>query len=149
MVVEGVMGSSLPWALVFAGVAIAVVVEILHIPVLPFAIGLYLPIYLSTPLMIGGLIRLYFDKKKSLTDEQRKTKINQGILYSSGLIAGEGLIGILLAIFAIIPMGEDTLGGVINLSEKINLGNIGGVIFFALLCASLVAFINKKEKKTK
>ena len=149
MIVEGIMGGNLPWGLVFIGVFLAICLEILRIPVMPFAIGLYLPIYLSTPLMIGGLIRLYFDKKKGLTDEQRKTKINQGILYSSGLIAGEGLIGILLAIFAIIPMGEDTLGGVINLSEKINLGNIGGVIFFALLCASLVAFINKKEKKTK
>ena len=63
MVVEGVMGNSLPWALVFAGVAIAIVVEILQIPVLPFAVGLYLPIYLSTPIMAGGLVRLYFDKK--------------------------------------------------------------------------------------
>ena len=149
MVVEGVMVSSLPWALVFAGVAIAVVVEILRIPVLPFAVGLYLPIYLSTPLMVGGLIRLYFDKKKGLTDEERKSKVNQGILYSSGLIAGEGLIGILLAVFAIIPMGAGSLGDAINLSSKINLGNIGGLVFFVALCASLIAFINKKEKKTK
>ncbi len=149
MVVEGVMGSSLPWALVFAGVAIAVVVEILRIPVLPFAVGLYLPIYLSTPLMVGGLIRLYFDKKKGLTDEERKSKVNQGILYSSGLIAGEGLVGILLAVFAIIPMAGGSLGDAIDLSSKINLGNIGGLVFFVALCASLIAFINKKEKKTK
>ena len=59
MVVEGVMGGNLPWVLVFAGVGIAVVVEILGIPVLPFAVGLYLPIYLSTPMIVGGLIRLY------------------------------------------------------------------------------------------
>ena len=77
MVVEGVMGNSLPWALVFAGVAIAIVVEILQIPVLPFAVGLYLPIYLSTPIMAGGLVRLYFDKKKGLSEEERKIKVNQ------------------------------------------------------------------------
>ena len=94
MVVEGVMGNSLPWSLVFAGVAIAIVVEILQIPVLPFAVGLYLPIYLSTPIMVGGLVRLYVDKKKGITEEERKAKVNQGILYSSGLIAGEGLVGI-------------------------------------------------------
>ena len=149
MVVEGVMGNSLPWSLVFAGVAIAIVVEILQIPVLPFAVGLYLPIYLSTPIMVGGLVRLYFDKKKGITEEERKAKVNQGILYSSGLIAGEGLVGILLAVFAIIPVGADTLGDVINISKIINLGNIGGLVFFACLVATLVAFINKKEKKTK
>jgi hypothetical protein len=122
MVVEGVMGNSLPWSLVFAGVAIAIVVEILQIPVLPFAVGLYLPIYLSTPIMVGGLVRLYVDKKKGITEEERKAKVNQGILYSSGLIAGEGLVGILLAVFAIIPVGADTLGDVINISKIINLG---------------------------
>ena len=148
MVVEGVMGNSLPWALVFAGVAIAIVVEILQIPVLPFAVGLYLPIYLSTPIMAGGLVRLYFDKKKGLSEEERKAKVNQGILYSSGLIAGEGLVGILLAVFAIIPVGTATLGDAINLSKVINLGNIGGLVFFAALIATLIAFINKKEKKT-
>lgn len=54
MVVEGVMGGNLPWTLIFVGVFIAVMVEILGIPVLPFAIGLYLPIYLSTPIMVGA-----------------------------------------------------------------------------------------------
>ena len=148
MVVEGVMGGNLPWALVFAGVAIAIVVEILGIPVLPFAVGLYLPIHLSTPMMVGGLIRLYFEKKKGLSEEERKEKTDKGILYSSGLIAGEGLVGILLAVFAIIPVGAGTLGDVINLSGVINLGNIGGIIFFILLCATLVLFMNK-NKKTK
>ena len=149
MVVEGVMGGNLPWVLVFAGVAIAIVVEILGIPVLPFAVGLYLPIHLSTPMMVGGLIRLYFEKKKGLSEEERKDKTDKGILYSSGLIAGEGLVGILLAVFAIIPVGAGTLGDAINLSGSINLGNIGGIIFFILLCATLVLFINKKDKKTK
>ena len=148
LVVEGVMGGNLPWALVFAGVAIAIVVEILGIPVLPFAVGLYLPIHLSTPMMVGGLIRLYFEKKKGLSEEERKEKTDKGILYSSGLIAGEGLVGILLAVFAIIPVGAGTLGDVINLSGVINLGNIGGIIFFILLCATLVLFMNK-NKKTK
>ena len=97
----------------------------------------------------SGLVRLYFDKKKGITEEERKAKVNQGILYSSGLIAGEGLVGILLAVFAIIPVGADTLGDAINISKIINLGNIGGLVFFACLVATLVAFINKKEKKTK
>lgn len=90
MVVEGVMNGNLPWALIFAGVFIGVVVEIMGIPVMPFAVGLYLPVYISIPMMVGGLIRLAVDKKKGLTEEERKAANNRGILYSSGLIAGEG-----------------------------------------------------------
>lgn len=148
MVVEGVMEGNLPWTLVFTGVGIAIVVEILKIPVLPFAVGLYLPIHLSTPMMVGGLIRHFVEKKKFSSEEEKKEKVENGVLYSSGLIAGEGLVGILLAVFAIIPVKDGTLGDVINLKDrfKIDLGNIGGLVFFALLCGTLLLFINKKKK---
>ena len=140
LVVEGVMNGNLPWALVFAGVFIAIVVEIIGIPVLAFAVGLYLPIYLSTPMMVGGLVRLYFDKKK-MEDSERRDKIENGLLYSSGLIAGEGIIGILLALFAVFHID-------LNISKTISLGNIGGVIFYALLTWTLVLFINRKKKSS-
>ena len=146
MVVEGVMNGNLPWALVFSGVFIAIVVEILGIPVLPFAVGLYLPIHLSTPMIVGGLVRLYFENKKGENETARKRKVENGVLYSSGLIAGEGLVGILLAVFAIINVGNETVGDKINLSEIINLGNWGGLIFFALLTATLFYMIVRKKK---
>lgn len=146
MVVEGVMEGNLPWALVFAGAGIAIVIEILGIPVLPFAVGLYLPIHLSTPIMAGGLVRLYFDKKKNISEEERGQVVENGILYTSGLIAGEGLIGILLAVFAIIPIGASTLGDVINISETISLGNIGGLIFFLFLIFTIFKFSMSKKK---
>ncbi len=149
LIVEGVMDGNLPWALIFVGVFIAVVVEILGIPVLPFAVGLYLPIHLSTPIMVGGLIRLYFDKRKKSDEEERKQEVENGVLYSSGLIAGEGIIGILLAVFAVVPVGDGTLADRINLSEKLNLGNIGGLVIFALLCSTLVYTIVKKPKVKK
>jgi putative OPT family oligopeptide transporter len=140
MVVEGVMGGNLPWNLVFAGVFIAIVVEILGIPVLPFAVGLYLPIHLSTPMMVGGLIRWFFERKK----DENKEGIDRGVLYASGLIAGEGLVGILLAVFAIIPVGAGSLGDAIVL--PFSLGNWGGLIVFALLAATLVYVVKKKNK---
>lgn len=150
MVVEGVMGSNLPWTLVFAGVFMAVVVEILGIPVLPFAVGLYLPIHLSTPIMAGGLIRLYFDKKKMANEDERKHKVENGILYSSGLIAGEGLVGILLAVFAIWTIKGVSVGDrLAGLLGGFSIGNWGGLAFFAVLLASLVFFINKKNKDAK
>ena len=149
MVVEGVMGGNLPWALVFTGVFIAIVIEILGIPVLPFAIGLYLPIHLSTPIMAGGLIRWFLEKRK-YKDEKAKTDcVQSGVLYTSGLIAGEGIVGIILAVLAVIPFKGGSVGEAIDISSKISLGNIGGLVFFALLLLSILKFTmwNKKLNK--
>lgn len=150
LVVEGVMGGNLPWAMVFIGIFIAVVIEILGLPVLPIAIGIYLPIYLSAPIMVGGIIRLAVEKKKYKSEKAKTNSVQSGILYTSGLIAGEGIIGILLAVFAIIKVGGGkTLADVLNISGKINLGNIGGLVFFILLSGSILLFANKGAKDTK
>lgn len=148
MIVEGVMGGNLPWNLVFVGMFIGIEVEILGIPVLPFAVGLYLPIHLSTPMMVGGIVRWIFEKKKNMDEKAKKNMIENGVLYCSGLIAGEGLIGILLAVFAIIPMAGgslgDFLGGLVS-GTPINC-NLGGLVFFALLVASMWLIVRRKEK---
>lgn len=149
MVVEGVMGGNLPWTLVLSGVGIAVVIEILGIPVLPFAVGVYLPIHLSTPIMAGGLVRLYMEKKKNISEEERKRKIGNGTLYTSGLIAGEGLIGIGLAVFAIVKINGKSLADWINISGTIELGNVGGIVFFTALLATIVFFMNREKKGSK
>lgn len=154
MIVEGVMGGNLPWTLVGIGAFIAIVVEVLGIPVLPFAIGLYLPIHLSVPMMIGGLVRLFLERNKKLKDKD--SAVENGVLFSSGMIAGEGLIGILLAIFAIIPLknGEslgDMIAGfipdAIPALTNANVGNIIGIAAFALLTWILYRFCVKKNKK--
>ncbi|MBS6545772.1 MAG: oligopeptide transporter, OPT family [Butyricicoccus pullicaecorum] len=155
MVVEGVMGGNLPWALVFIGVFIALVIEILGVPVMPFAIGLYLPIHLSTPIMAGGLLRFFLEKRKYASEKAKNDCVQSGVLYTSGMIAGEGIIGILLAVFAIIPMGVDatgakiSLGDVINISDKISLGNIGGLLAFAALLFTVYLAAKKGEKASK
>ena len=146
MVAEGVMEGNLPWILIFSGIGIAAVIEILGIPVLPFAVGLYLPIHLSTPIMAGGLVRLTIEKKKNISEEERKEVRENGILYTSGLIAGEGLIGILLAVFAIVTVNGKTLAEEIDISNSINLGYIGGLAFFAALIFSVLYFMYKKDK---
>ena len=142
MVVEGVMNGNLPWALIFAGVFIAIVVEIMGIPVLPFAVGLYLPMATTLPIMIGGLVRLVFDKKKEASEDDRKAKVNRGILYCSGLIAGEGIVGIILAIIAVAGASD-----AIDVSKVFSIGPVGSIVFFALLICSLVAAMNGKKKK--
>jgi putative oligopeptide transporter, OPT family len=157
MIVEGVMDGNLPWTLIFIGAFIAIVVEILGIPVLPFAIGLYLPIHLSTPMMVGGLVKLVVEKKKNASEKEKKDADANGILFSSGLIAGEGLVGILLAFLTVIPLNGSNIGdiigsflpGTIPLLTNANFGNVIGLIAFALLTLSLWSFCYRKSKKAK
>jgi len=148
LVVEGVMGDKLPWTLVFVGVFIAIIIEILQLPVLPIAIGLYLPIHLSTPLMVGGLVKLWFEKRKFKNEKSRDGVITSGILYSSGMIAGEGLVGILLAVFAIIKVNGNYLADMMNLTNhgasfsaiSPTAGNVASLVFFGLLVLTLLKF---------
>ena len=140
MVIEGVMDANLPWGLVFVGAFFAICIEILKIPAMPVAIGLYLPIHLSAGLMVGGIVRLILEKKKFKKEEDREKVISSGVIYASGMIAGEGLVGILLAALAIIPIGQSTLGEVIDISGSFSIGQIGALIAFALLLLSILKF---------
>lgn len=138
MIVEGVMDGNLPWTLVFIGVFLAIVVEILGVAVLPVAIGLYLPLELSATIMIGGLIRYFVDKKRTGEDGEAGT----GVLFCSGLIAGEGLVGILMAILTVLKVAER-----IDLSAKFTTGIIGGIVLMAVMIACVVKFALAKPKK--
>ena len=149
MIVEGVMENNLPWTLVFIGVFLAIAVEIVGIPVLPFAIGVYLPVQLNACIMVGGLVRLAFDKMNMKDKKKKDAIINDGVLYCSGMIAGEGLIGILLAVFAVFHVDK-----AIDLSSRLNLpasvSNIGSLVVFALVILSLLKFsLWRKRKENK
>lgn len=97
MVIEGVMTGELPWVLVFVGVSISVFAEVSGLPVLPVALGLYLPIHLSSGILFGGIIRTLVEKKFKGDDSLKKEKVERGILISSGLVAGDALMGIVVA----------------------------------------------------
>ena len=147
MIIEGVMGGNLPWGLVFIGVFIAIIVEIVGIPVLPFAIGVYLPIQLNACIMVGGLVRLALDKQKK--EEKEKTRIvNDGILFCSGMIAGEGVVGIILALFAV--LGIDGLLDISGIVPWTGVGaDIASLVVFALVILSVLKFsVWKKSKKS-
>ena len=150
MIVEGIMDAKLPWVLVFMGVFLALALEVLRVPVMPFAIGLYLPIYLSCGIMVGGVVRLFLDKKKE-AEAKKKEMISNGTLYCAGMIAGEGLVGILMAVLAIIKVGDnsigDIIGGLFNLSGAA--GNIVGLIVLALMILSLLKFSVWSRTKSK
>lgn len=89
VLVKGIFNGNLPWPLIIIGAIIGLICELMSIPSLPFAIGLYLPVHLSVPIYIGGVIRLLMEKKKK--------DIHHGTLFSSGLVAGDAIIGIVIA----------------------------------------------------
>jgi len=138
MIIEGVMNGNLPWALIFIGAFISIAIEILGIGALPVAIGLYLPLELSATIMLGGLVRLFADKKYGA----EKDESGKGILFCSGLIAGEGIVGVLLAIFAVVGLLDK-----MNLSSVIPSGNVQAFILLALVVAAVWYAANGKKNE--
>lgn len=115
LVVEGVLQSALPWGLVGIGAGIAILCELARIPSLPFAVGLYLPLSTTFPLFLGGLLRLALERRAS-DDQDKDDRREKGILFGSGLVGGEGLMGIGIAAVAFIQqrrpagIGEEWAG---------------------------------------
>lgn len=96
ILVEGILGGNLPWDLILIGASVAIVIEFLGLNSLVVAVGLYLPVHISAPIMFGGIVRWivdYFAKSK----EDREARTERGVLFASGLIAGESLIGVIIA----------------------------------------------------
>ena len=120
-IIKGILSQELPWGLVLLGVMIAVVLELSGIPSLAFAVGLYLPISVSAPIFIGGLVRWAVDKDlikrlqgRNLSEEEiiAETDRSPGVLLASGYIAGGALAGILVAVAA------EFLSGTVTSFEK-------------------------------
>lgn len=139
MLVEGIMNGELPWALIFIGVFIAIVVEILHMPVMPFAVGMYLPFSLSAGIMAGGVVRILVEKRKG-TEKEKKARTDRGLLFTSGMIAGEGIVGILLAVFAVFKIDS-------KIVLPFQLPQIGSLILFIALLALLYRVCMKADKE--
>ncbi len=108
LVIEGVLERSLPWALVGLGVAIALLAAVLRLPVLPFAVGVYLPVATMVPVFLGGALRWALEKKAG-NEGERGERRERGILFGSGLVGGEGLLGVGLAA-AVFARGEGLAG---------------------------------------
>ena len=133
-VVEGIMGGKLAWDLVLTGAAFAIVAELLRIPSLPFAVGMYLPLSTMTPIYVGGIIRSLIEKGAKKDEKLKKDRSERGILLGSGFIAGEGIGGVLLAAYAFILTKKP---GGIGLEWPGDIGSFVSLGAFALLVAFL------------
>jgi uncharacterized oligopeptide transporter (OPT) family protein len=135
------LSNSLPWALVLIGMAIAAVVELCGVSSLAFAVGAYLPLSSTTPIFIGGVVKSLVERRQGAHEAENEA--GAGALFSSGLIAGGAIIGILIAVL----MGTTTVvgGKTVTLASQLNtgigdsMGQWGNVV--ALLCFLVMAFI--------
>jgi len=96
LVIDGVLEAKLPWVLVGIGVVIAVAAEIARIPSLPFAVGVYLPVSTMVPVFLGGALRWVMERGAK-TEQQRLSRRENGVLFGSGLVGGQGLLGVVIA----------------------------------------------------
>jgi putative OPT family oligopeptide transporter len=144
-IIRGLLSQNLPWGLVLVGVFISVTLELCGIRSLSFAVGSYLPIATTAPIFVGGLVRWWVERK---TGQHEESEISSGTLFSSGLIAGGSLAGILYAALYgqnLLPAADDdgTLGLLPFLHEG-TVGLVAGGLLFAAL-AVIVARVGMRK----
>ncbi|NUR53216.1 MAG: oligopeptide transporter, OPT family [Acidobacteria bacterium] len=144
-IIKGLLSRNLPWGLVLVGVFISVTLELCGIHSLSFAVGSYLPIATTAPIFAGGLVRAWVEKKTGIVEE---SEVGSGTLFSSGLIAGGSLAGILYAILfgrGIIPAADDAgaLAPLAFLHDGTS-GLVAGGLLFAALGFVLARAAQKK-----
>lgn len=145
MVVKGVMTGQLPWSLVLVGMTFGVMIELMGLPVLPVALGIYLPIHLSTGILVGGIVRVLVDKKFKNNDTVLKEKTEKGILLASGLVAGDALMGIVVALFAALKV-SDAVGIGAKFMPSISGSNWVALAVYMLLAYWIYRFTVKEDK---
>ncbi|MCL5029298.1 MAG: oligopeptide transporter, OPT family [Bacteroidetes bacterium] len=165
-VIKGLLSQNLPWGLVIIGMGISLVMELSGVSSLAFAVGAYLPLSTTTPIFVGGLVKWFVDKRKK--SKEAESEIGPGALFSSGLIAGGAITGILIAVLIGWTVGKDAAGNPISFIDRVHqtvLGiftsssapsfadSIGGwgdvlaLIFFVLLSFTLYKYAMSKEDK--
>ena len=154
-IIRGLLAQDLPWGLVFAGMAIAVVIELCGVKSLSFAVGLYLPLSTTLPIFIGGFLRGVVEKMTGHKEDE--SEVSSGMLYATGLVAGGALMGVLIAGLQGWRVAGEPGGPSISMATKI-LDTIGvhgwerlgatadliGVGMFAVLCFFLVKAAREK-----
>jgi putative OPT family oligopeptide transporter len=133
-IIKGLLSQNLPWGLVLVGVFISVTLELCGIRSLSFAVGSYLPIQTTAPIFAGGIVRWLVERK---TGEAQESEISGGTLFSSGLIAGGSLAGILYAaLFGLNIIREADDAATVGLIPFLHQGVVGtiagGLLFLAL-----------------
>ena len=143
IVIDGVLDQSLPWTLVGIGAGIALVCEVLRIPSLPFAVGVYLPVATMTPVFLGGLLRGLFERRAT-SEEEVTDRRERGILLGSGFVGGEGLLGVGIAAVAFIYGSKPDGVGTSWLGSDLSIA-LGGAVAFAMFIGWFVWLVKRRQ----
>lgn len=159
-IIEGILGGTLEWSLIIAGVMIAVVLELCRVSALPVAVGMYLSLASSTPIFIGGMLRWVADKLRGQPKSEAETETSPGVLLASGYIAGGTLCGLLVAFTAFVPEIQDALNIGLHLfgetnnqgvrewrPDEVQWAKIASVVVFGLL-GTLLLWIGSRRETT-
>jgi len=144
-IIKGLLSQNLPWGLVLCGVSISIVLELCGVRSLSFAVGSYLPIATTAPIFVGGLVRWFVERKTGAASE---SEISSGTLFSSGLIAGGSIAGIVYAILygsRIVEAADDAATtGMIPFLHEGGFGHIAGAIVFLMLAVVLARVARRR-----
>ena len=143
LVVDGVLDQQLPWNLIAIGAGISLVVFALRLPSLPFAVGVYLPMSTMAPVFLGGLIRWFLTRK--VEEKEAEHRREQGVLFGSGLVGGEGLTGVLLALWVAIQGGGRLKGLGIEWSPVMEIVASGIGLLALMGIISMMVLLVKRE----
>ena len=153
-IIKGLLANNLPWAPVLVGVALAFMAQMAGAHALSWAVGAYLPLSTTFPIWIGGMMKALVDKMTKRTGEE--SELSSGMLYSTGLVAGGSLMGVVIAIVA-------AFGDVVlhwsnpNILERLDLGaklypafksGVGGDVLCAIVFALLCGLLIRNARKT-
>ena len=142
-IIKGLLDQNLPWGLVLVGVFVSIALELCGIRSLSFAVGSYLPIATTAPIFVGGLVRAYVERRMGAPQE---SDVSSGTLFSSGLIAGGSLCGILFAVLVGTGniAGPQSIGNLVPFLHEGRTGYIAGVVLFLALAGILARQAQKK-----
>jgi putative OPT family oligopeptide transporter len=144
-IIKGLLSQNLPWGLVLCGVSVSIVLELCGVRSLSFAVGSYLPIATTAPIFVGGVVRWFVERQTGVADE---SEISSGTLFSSGLIAGGSIAGILYAILygsRIVEAADDAATtGMIPFLHEGGIGQIAGAIVFLVLAVVLARVARRR-----
>jgi hypothetical protein len=149
IIIEGILGGTLEWALIVIGVLVAVALELMGVSALPVAVGMYLGLENATPIFVGGMLRWLTDRWRGVSASEAETETSPGVLLSSGYIAGGTLCGLIIGFFAMFPSFTESLNLGLSLFGEDWIGSDGAKLValaaFGVLAAILFAVGTQKE----
>ena len=141
LVIDGVLDQNLPWSLILIGIGIGLAAALFRIPVLPFAVGVYLPLDTMAAVFLGGLLRWALTRKQEPARAERRRE--RGVLFGSGLVGGGGLTGVLLALWVALSGGRPIRGVGLELSHFVH--EALALITIVAILATMAWFIRRGE----